>query len=104
VNIAFIGATQFLAPIAIAFARADTPSSPVRPWAPPPLPGYEGELRQYHPAETERPYVPAINSRKTYNLADLIFSLVGRLLRTQLALAQIDQSKVSLQRTRTRIK
>jgi hypothetical protein len=49
-------------------------------------------------------YLPVIDPRKTCNLADLIFSLVDRLLRTQLALAQIDQSKVSLQRTRTRIK
>jgi hypothetical protein len=89
VNIAFIGATQFLATIAIVFARRDdTPPSPVRPW-PPPLPGYEGELRPHHRTETKRPYLPAIDPRKTYNLADLIFSLLDRLLRTQLALAQI---------------
>jgi hypothetical protein len=72
VKVAFIGATQFLATIAIAFARDDTPPSPVGPWAPPSLPRYEGELHQYHPTETERPYLPAIDPRKTYNLAELI--------------------------------
>jgi outer membrane protein TolC len=72
VNIAFIGATQFLATIAIAFARDDAPPSPVRPWAPPSLPGYEGELRGYQPTEAEQRYLPAIDPRKTYNLAELI--------------------------------
>jgi hypothetical protein len=86
VNIALIGARQFLATVAIAFARNDTPPSLVRPWAPPSLPGYEGELRQYHSTETERPYLPTIvDPRKTYNLADLIFSPVDRFLRTQMA-------------------
>jgi outer membrane protein TolC len=72
VKIAFIGATQFLATILIAFARDDAPPSPVRPWAPPSLPNYKGELRQYQPSEAERRYLPAINPRKTYNLAELI--------------------------------
>jgi hypothetical protein len=58
--------------IGIAFARDDAPPSPVRPWAPPPLPTYEGELRQYQPTEAERRYLPAIDPRKTYNLAELI--------------------------------
>jgi len=72
VKIAFIGATQFLLTIAIAFGRDGPPPSPVRPWAPPSLPRYEGELRQYQPTEAERHYLPAIDPRKTYNLAELI--------------------------------
>jgi hypothetical protein len=72
VKISFIGATQLLATIGIAFARDDPPPSPVRPWAPSALPRYEGELRQYQPTEAERRYLPAINPRKTYNLAELI--------------------------------
>ncbi len=63
---------QFFMIIGIAFARDDAPPSPVRPWAPPPLPTYEGELRQYQPTEAERRYLPAIDPRKTYNLAELI--------------------------------
>src|SRR5262249_38171161 len=72
VKIAFIGATQFLVTIAIAFARDDAPPSPVRPWAPSSLPRYEGELRQYEPTESDRRYLPAIAPRRTYNLAELI--------------------------------
>ena len=72
VKISFTVATQLFATIGIALARDDAPPSPVRPWAPPALPGYEGELRQYQPTEAERRYLPAIDPRKTYNLADLI--------------------------------
>src|SRR2546430_15353426 len=36
---------QFFMIIGIAFARDDAPPSSVRPWAPPPLPTYEGELQ-----------------------------------------------------------
>ena len=72
VKISFIGATQLFATIGIAFARDDAPPSPVRPWAPLALPRYEGELRQYQPTEAERRYLPAIDPRKTYNLAELI--------------------------------
>jgi len=72
VKISFIGATQLFATIGIAFARDDPPPSPVRPWAPPALPRYEGELRQYQPTEAEQRYLPAINPLKTYNLAELI--------------------------------
>ena len=72
VKISFIGATQLFATIGIALARDDPPPSPVRPWAPPALPRYEGELRQYQPTEAERRYLPAIDPRKTYNLAELI--------------------------------
>src|SRR3954452_7841848 len=63
---------QFFMIIAIAFARDDAPPSSVRPWAPPSLPRYEGELRQYQPTEAERRYLPPIDPRKTYNLAELI--------------------------------
>ena len=72
VKISFIGATQLFATIGIALGRDDPPPSPVRPWAPPALPRYEGELRQYQPTEAERRYLPAIDPRKTYNLAELI--------------------------------
>jgi outer membrane protein len=72
VRISFIIATQFFVIIAIALARDDAPPSPVTPWAPPALPRYEGELRQYQPTEAERRYLPAIDPRKTYNLAELI--------------------------------
>src|SRR2546429_5045298 len=71
-KIAFIGATQFLVTIGIALGRDDPPPSSVRPWAPPALPRYEGELRQYQPTEAERRYLPAIDRHKTYNLAELI--------------------------------
>src|SRR6266403_1268215 len=63
---------QFFMIIGIAFARDDAPPSPVRPWAPLPLPTYEGELRHYRLTEPERRYYPAIDPRKTYNLAELI--------------------------------
>src|SRR5258708_4583076 len=72
VKISFTGATQLFATIGIAFARDDPPPSSVRPWAPPALPRYEGELRQYQPTEGERRYLPVIDPRKTYNLAELI--------------------------------
>src|ERR1700751_5446451 len=72
VKISFIGATQLLATIGTAFGRDDPPPSAVRPWAPPALPRYEGELRDYQPTEAERRYLPAIDPRKTYNLAELI--------------------------------
>jgi Enoyl-CoA hydratase/isomerase len=71
-KIAFIGATQFLVTIGIALGRDDPPPSSVRPWAPPSLPRYEGDLRQYQPSAAERRYLPAIDPRKTYNLAELI--------------------------------
>src|SRR6266481_1632936 len=72
VKISFIGGTQFFVIIGIAFARDDPPPSPVRPWAPPPLPTYEGELRHYKLTDAERRYLPAIDPRKTYNLGELI--------------------------------
>ena len=72
VQTSFIVAAESLVIVGIAFARDEPPPSPVRPWAPPALPRYEGELHQYQPTEAERRYLPAIDPRKTYNLADLI--------------------------------
>src|SRR5947207_3436125 len=72
VKISFIGATQLFATIGIALGRDDPPPSSVRPWSPPSLPRYEGDLRQYQPTEAERRYLPAVDPRKTYNLAELI--------------------------------
>src|ERR1043165_5349781 len=72
VEICFIIAAQFFVIIASTLARDDAPPSSVRPWAPPTLEKYEGELRQYQPTEAERRYLPAIDPRKTYNLAELI--------------------------------
>src|ERR1051325_7841296 len=68
----FIGAAQLFLIVGVAVARDDPPPSPVRPWAPPSLPRYEGELRQYQPTEAESRYLPAIDPRKTYNLDELI--------------------------------
>jgi outer membrane protein len=72
VEICFIIAAQFFVIIASTLARDDAPPSSVRPWAPPTLEKYEGELRHYEPTEAERRYLPAIDPRKTYNLAELI--------------------------------
>src|SRR5260370_33864584 len=72
VQTSFIVVAESLVIVGIAFARDEPPPSPVRPWAPPALPRYEGELRQYQPTEAERRYLPAIDPRKTYNLAELI--------------------------------
>ncbi|HLC12105.1 MAG TPA: TolC family protein [Chthoniobacterales bacterium] len=72
VQTSFIVVAESLVIVGIAFARDEPPPSPVRPWAPRALPRYEGELRQYQPTEAERRYLPAIDPRKTYNLAELI--------------------------------
>src|SRR5437762_9862432 len=72
VQTSFIVVAESLVIVGIALGRDDPPPSPVRPWAPPALPRYEGELRQYQPTEAERRYLPAIDPRKTYNLAELI--------------------------------
>jgi outer membrane protein len=72
VRSSFIVVAESLVMVGIAFARDEPPPSPLRPWAPPALPRYEGELRQYQPTEAERRYLPAIDPRKTYNLAELI--------------------------------
>lgn len=70
-KICFIGATQMFVTVGIALARDAPPPSSVRPWAPPALPKYEGELRQYNVTGAER-YSAVIDGRKTYNLAELI--------------------------------
>ena len=72
VQSSFIVVTESLVIVGIAFARDEPPPSPVRPWAPPALPRYEGELHNYKLTEAERRYYPAIDPRKTYNLAELI--------------------------------
>src|SRR4029453_9668751 len=72
VQTSFIVVAESFVIVGIALARDDPPPSPVRPWAPPELPRYEGELRHYEPTEDERRYLPAIDPRKTYNLAELI--------------------------------
>jgi outer membrane protein len=72
VQTSFTVVAESLVIVGIAYARDEPPPSPVRPWAPPALPRYEGELRQYQPTEAERRYYPAIDPRKTYNLAELI--------------------------------
>src|ERR1700687_3616297 len=72
VQTSFIVVAESLVIVGIAYARDEPPPSPVRPWAPPALPMDEGELRQYQPTEAERRYLPAIDPRKTYNLAELI--------------------------------
>src|SRR5262245_20592748 len=70
-KLCFIGATQLFVTVRIVAARDAPPPSSVRPWAPPALPRYEEELRQYNLTGAERHY-PAIDPRKTYNLAELI--------------------------------
>jgi outer membrane protein len=72
VQTSFIVVAESLVSVGIAFARDEPPPSPVRPWAPPTLPRYEGELRNYKLTEGEGRYYPAIDPRKTYNLAELI--------------------------------
>src|SRR5439155_23136599 len=72
VQTSFIVVAESLVIVGIAYARDEPPPSPVRPWAPPALPRYVGELRQYQPTEAERRNLPAIDPRKTYNRADLI--------------------------------
>jgi outer membrane protein len=61
----------FLA-IAMATARNDPPPSPDRPWAPPNLPKYEGELAGQRFRTSEANANISINARKVYGLADLI--------------------------------
>src|SRR4030095_16639492 len=72
VKICFMTAAQFFVTTASTLARNNAPPSSVRPWAPPTLEKYEGELRHYEPTEAERRYLPAVDTRKTYNLAELI--------------------------------
>jgi outer membrane protein TolC len=64
-----LGLSLFLA-IAVVNGRNDPPPSPDRPWAPPNLPKYEGELagQRFRAAEANI----RINPQKIYRLADLI--------------------------------
>ena len=57
---------------AVANARNDPPPSPDRPWAPPNLPKYEGELAGQRFRTLEAGANISINPRKVYGLADLI--------------------------------
>src|SRR3984957_19562766 len=59
---------QLLLAFALANARNDPPPSSERPWLPPNLPNYEGDLSTYRSNEAR----VSINSRKIYNLAELI--------------------------------
>jgi outer membrane protein TolC len=72
VQTSFIVVAESFVIVGIALGRDDPPPSPVRPWAPPALPRYEGELRHYKLTEAEGRYYAAIDPRKTYNLAELI--------------------------------
>jgi hypothetical protein len=72
VKISLIGATQLFATIGIALARDDVPPSSVRPWAPPELPKYEGELARHGFNGAESDSQISINPRKVHNLAELI--------------------------------
>src|SRR5438105_5054216 len=58
----------FLA-ITVANARNDVPPAPDKPWLPPGLPKYEGELRS---REAENRFNISIDPRKIYSLAELI--------------------------------
>jgi outer membrane protein len=67
----FVIVQLFLA-IAIANGRNDPPPSSDRPWAPPELPKYEGELAGRSRTETEGNSKISINPRKVYGVAELI--------------------------------
>lgn len=63
---------QLFLAIAVANARNDHPPSSDRPWAPPDLPKYEGELAGRSRTETEGSSKVSIDPRKIYGLAELI--------------------------------
>src|SRR6266446_3068849 len=63
---------QLFLAAAAATARNDPPPSSDRPWAPPNLPKYEGELAGQRFRTTEASANISINPRKVYGLADLI--------------------------------
>jgi outer membrane protein len=67
----FLSVQLFLA-IAVANARNDPPPSSDRPWAPPGLPKYEGELAGRSRAEAQGTRKISIDPRKVYGLAELI--------------------------------
>jgi outer membrane protein len=67
----FLGVQLFLA-IAIANGRNDPPPSSDRPWTPPDLPKYEGELAGRSRTEAGGDSKISIDPRRVYGLADLI--------------------------------
>src|SRR6266478_1591048 len=68
----FVVTMQSFLVIAVATARNDPPPSSDRPWTPPDLPKYEGELAGRSRIETEGNSKISINPRKVYGLAELI--------------------------------
>jgi len=68
----FVVTMQLFLVIAVATARNDPPPSSDRPWTPPDLPKYEGELTGRSRTETEGNSKMSIDSRKIYGLAELI--------------------------------
>src|ERR1700732_4571694 len=70
-NLRLLSVQLFLA-IAVANARNDSPPSSDRPWAPPDLPKYEGELAGRSRTGTEGSSKVWIDPRKIYGLAELI--------------------------------
>ena len=63
---------QLFLAFAFANARNDPPPSSERPWLPPNLPNYEGELARQRFNKNEGASRVSINPRKIYNLAELI--------------------------------
>ena len=63
---------QLFIGIAVANARNDSPPTPEKPWLPPGLPKYEGELAHRRFSAAESGSHISINPRKVYGLAELI--------------------------------
>jgi hypothetical protein len=63
---------QLFLATAAAVARNDPPPSSDRPWTPPDLPRYEGELAGTNRTQTEGNSKISIDPRKVYKLAELI--------------------------------
>ncbi len=63
---------QLFIGIAVANARNDSPPTPEKPWLPPGLPNYEGELAHRRFSAAESGSHISINPRKVYGLAELI--------------------------------
>ena len=73
----FLGVQLFLAPV-IANGRNDPPPSSDRPWAPPELSKYEGELAGRSRTETEGNSKISINPRNVYGLVALSVAELAR--------------------------
>src|SRR3954468_22417884 len=67
-----VEAGQIFLAISLANARNDSPPSSDRSWSPPNLPNYERELASQRFNNVEGVSRVSINSRKVYNLAELI--------------------------------